>query len=327
VIGACVALAFPDRLSKRRDPSGENWLSVGGRGFRLDPLSPLAREEWLAVAEVAGTASGARILAAAPIDQETVESLFAERITSGTSVEFVPETGGVRASQGRRLGAVLLSGGQDSRADPEAIAAALVEGVRRHGLDRLPWSEAAQSLRRRAAFAAAYDPSLPDLSDAALLGSLDDWLPLLVAGKRRLAEVDPSALTGVLDARLGWEGRQRLDRLAPAMFETPAGSSHVIDYEAEGGPTVTTRVQALFGLSEHPAIAGGQVPLILSLTSPAGRPIQTTRDLPGFWRGSWTAVAKEMRGRYPKHPWPNDPAAADPTLRTKKALRKAQGER
>jgi ATP-dependent helicase HrpB len=322
-----VALAFPDRVSKRRDSSGENWLSVGGRGFRLDPLSPLAREEWLAVAEVAGTASGARILAAAPIDQAMVESLFAERITSGTSVEFVPETGGVRASQGRRLGAVLLSGGQDSRADPDAIAAALVEGVRRHGLDRLPWSEAARSLRRRAAFAAAYDPSLADLSDAALLGSLDDWLPLLVAGKRRLAEVDPSALAGVLEARLGWEGRQRLDRLAPAQFETPAGSNHAIDYDAEGGPAVTVRVQALFGLSEHPAIADGQVPLILSLTSPAGRPIQTTRDLPGFWRGSWAAVAKEMRGRYPKHPWPDEPAAADPTLRTKKALRKAQGER
>ena len=324
-IGACVALAYPDRLSRRRDSSGENWISAGGRGFRLDPLSPLAREEWLAVAEVAGTASGARILAAAAIDQAAVESLFADRISSGTSVEFVPATGAVRASQGRRLGAILLSGGQDSRADPAAVAAALVEGVRTHGLGLLPWSDAAKSLRRRAAFAAAHDPSLPDLSDGALIASLDEWLPMLVTARRRLDEIDPSALTGVLDALLGWEGRQRLERIAPAAFETPAASSHPIDYEAEGGPTVTVRVQALFGLSEHPTVAG--VPLVLSLTSPAGRAIQTTRDLPGFWRGSWSAVAKEMRGRYPRHPWPDDPAAADPTLRTKNASRQAGRER
>jgi ATP-dependent helicase HrpB len=318
-IGACVALAFPDRLSKRRGSDGVEWISVGGRGFRLDPTSPLAREPWLAVAEVAGSASGARILSAAAIDETTIEQLFGDRIESGTSVEFVPATGGVRATQGRRLGAILLSGGQDSRADPTAISAALLEGVRTHGLHLLPWSEAATSLRMRAAFARSHDPALPDLSDEALLASLHDWLPLLAADKRRLSEIDASALSGVLDGMLGWDGKQKLDRLAPAVFRTPAGSSHAIDYEAEGGPTVTVRVQALFGLSEHPSIADGRVPLILSLTSPAGRPIQTTRDLPGFWRGSWTAVAKEMRGRYPRHPWPDDPAAADPTLRTKKA--------
>jgi len=319
-VGACVALAFPDRLSKRRDSSGENWISVGGRGFRLDPASPLAREEWLAVAEVSGTAAGARILAAAPIDQATVETLYADGIRAGSQVVFDAETGGVRATQGRRLGAIQLSGGTDSKPDPEQVAAALVEGVRRYGLFLLPWSEAAQSLRRRVAFAAeAHDPSLPDLSDAALLATLDEWLPSLVAGKRRLSDVDPSALSGVLDMLLGWEGKKAVDRLAPHAFTTPAGSSHTIDYEAEAGPTVTARVQAFFGLSDHPSIAGGRIPLVLSLTSPAGRPIQTTRDLPGFWKGSWADVAREMRGRYPRHPWPDDPAAADPTLRTKKA--------
>ncbi|PWG02755.1 ATP-dependent helicase HrpB [Sphingosinicella humi] len=318
-VGPCVALAFPDRLSKRRSAEGTDWLSAGGRGFRLDPASPLAREQWLAVAEVGGAASGARILSAAPIDEADIEALFGDRIETGAQVRFDPATGGVQATHGRHLGAIRLSGGQDSRADPEAIAAALVEGVRQHGLDRLPWSEAARSLRRRAAFATAHDPALPDLSDVALLASLDEWLPLIVAGKRRLGEIDPAALTGVLDARLGWEGRKAVDRFAPHAFTTPAGSSHAIDYEAEGGPTVTVRVQALFGLAEHPAIANGKVPLVLSLTSPAGRPIQTTPDLPGFWKGSWSSVAKEMRGRYPKHPWPDDPAAADPTLRTKRA--------
>ena len=173
-------------------------------------------------------------------------------------------------------------------------------------------------------FARRFDPALPDLSDDALIGRIDEWLPPVVAGKRSLREVDPGALSGMLDGELGWDGRKRVDRLAPHAFETPAGSSHAIDYEAEAGPTVSARVQAFFGLSVHPAIGGGAVPLVLSLTSPAGRAIQTTRDLPGFWTGSWSAVAKEMRGRYPRHPWPDDPAAADPTLRTKKAQQRKQ---
>jgi len=313
-VGACVALAFPERLARRRDASGADWISVGGRGFRLDPASPLAREAWLAVAEVGGAAAGARILAAAAIAPATVEALFADRIKAGTEVAFDPATGGVRASHGRRLGAVLLSGGQDSRAEPAAIAAALLEGVRRHGLDLLPWSEAERALRRRAAFARAGDPAIPDLSDEALLATLDDWLPPLLAGKRRLGDVEPAL-------PLSWDERRRIDRLAPSHFETPAGSRHPIDYGAEAGPTVTVRVQALFGLTEHPR--AGATPLVLALTSPAGRPIQTTRDLPGFWRGSWAAVAKEMRGRYPRHPWPDDPAAADPTLRTKRAMQRS----
>ncbi|RJF93427.1 ATP-dependent helicase HrpB [Sphingomonas cavernae] len=317
--GACIALAFPDRLSKRRDADGANWISVGGRGFRLDPASPLARAEWLAVAEIQGAASGARILSAAQIDLATVEALFGDRIESGAHVTFDPATGGVRAMHGRWLGAIQLARGQDAKADPSAIAAALVEGVRTHGLDLLPWSDNAAALRLRAQFARAHDASLPDLSDVALLATLDEWLPALVAGKRRLSEISASALSGAFDGVLGWDGRKRVDTLAPAEFTTPAGSTHAIDYEAEGGPTVTTRVQALFGLATHPTVAGGRVPLVLSLTSPAGRPIQTTRDLPGFWSGSWVDVAKEMRGRYPKHPWPDDPAAANATLRTKKA--------
>ena len=318
-IGACVALAYPDRVSRRRSASGEEWLSVGGRGFRLDATSPLARAEWLAVAEVSGTAAGARILSAAALDEADVLALFASRIESGAELTFDPPTGTVRARSGRRLGAITLSEGRDAKASTEQIAAALVEGVRTHGLDLLPWSDGARSLRRRAAFARRVDPSLQDISDEVLLATLDEWLPLLLAGKASLRAVDPGALSGTLDAMLGWEGRKAVDRLAPHAFETPAGSSHAIDYEAEAGPTVTARPQAFFGLAEHPTVGGGAIPLVLSLTSPAGRPIQTTRDLPGFWAGSWAAVAKEMRGRYPRHPWPDDPARADPTLRTKNA--------
>ena len=319
VLGACIALAFPDRVSKRRGSDGADWISAGGRGFRLDPASPLAREQWLAVAEVGGTAAGARILSAAAIDEATVEALFADRIRTGSSLAFDPATGTVRARSGRSLGAIMLSQGSDGKAKPAEIEAALVEGVRAHGLSLLPWSEGSVSLRERAAFASRFELNLPDLSDDALAARLDEWLPALVAGRKRLADVDPAALAGLLDSLLGWEGRKTVDRLAPDSFRTAAGSSHDIDYRAEAGPTVTVRVQALFGLAEHPAVAGGQVPLVLSLTSPAGRPIQTTRDLPGFWKGSWSSVAKEMRGRYPKHAWPEDPAAADPTLRTKRA--------
>ncbi|WP_454885505.1 ATP-dependent helicase HrpB [Sphingomonas oryzagri] len=321
--GLCVALAYPDRIARRRDASGEAWASVGGRGYKLDPLSPLAREEWLAVAETQGIAAGARILSAAPIDRPSIEQLYGDRIAEVRAVRFDSATGGIVATRERRLGSLRLGGGPDDRPDPAGIAAALLEGVRANGLNRLSWPEGAARLRERAAFARGFDQSLADLSDEALVAAAEDWLPPLLEGRRRLDAIPPGDLAGALQGLLGWEGGRAVDRLAPDRLATPAGSSHPIDYAAEGGPTVEMRPQALFGLSVHPTVGGGRVPLILSLTSPAGRPIQTTRDLPGFWAGSWAAVAKEMRGRYPRHPWPDDPAAADPTLRTKKASQRS----
>ncbi|GGE96405.1 ATP-dependent helicase HrpB [Sphingomonas prati] len=318
VVGACLALAFPDRVARRRGADGAEWASVGGRGFRLDPMSPLAQAEWLAVGEVQGVAAGARILSAAAIDREMVETLFGERIETRRTVTFDPATGGVAALRERRLGAIRLTSGPDEARDPEAVAAALLEGVRAHGLDLLPWSEGARALQARVAYARAGGAlELPAVDDAALLVSLDEWLPGLLMGKRRLDALAAGTVEQALSAMLGWAGTQLLDRVAPAAFRSPAGSSHAIDYGADGGPAVTVRVQALYGLAVHPVAAG--VPLVLRLTSPAGRPIQTTRDLPGFWAGSWVAVAREMRGRYPRHPWPEDPAGADPTLRTKRA--------
>ncbi|GLV20440.1 helicase [Sphingobium sp. TomMM35A] len=312
--GLCLALAFPDRVAKRRSADGAEWASVGGRGFRLDPLSPLAREEWLAVGEVQGSAAGARILSAAPISETEVLRLFSKRVKEHRTVRFRAGTGGIEALRERRLGAVRLTSGSDDRPDPDAVVAALLDGVRQGGLDLLPWSDAARSLRMRAGFA-----GVEALADAALLATLDEWLSPLLAGKRRLSDIDRSQLSGVLEGIIGWDGKQQLDRLAPPAFQSPAGSSHEIDYAAEGGPRVELRVQALFGLAEHPVVGSERIPLVLSLTSPAGRPIQTTRDLPGFWAGSWSAVAKEMRGRYPRHPWPDDPAGAAATLRTKHA--------
>ena len=308
-----IAIGFPDRVAKRRDASGENWISAGGRGFRLDPAHPLARRDWLAVADIQGAASGARILSAVEIDLVTIERLFADQIRTGANIRFDPSTGGVKTESGRHLGAITIAKGQDAKADPQAITAALVDGVRDHGLSVLRLPDACERLRDRAGWA-----GLEALTDDALLATLDDWLAPLLSGKRRLTDIDEGALLGALKGVLGWEGQQQVDQLAPAHFTSPAGTTHAIDYAADAGPTVELRVQALFGIAAHPVIGRNKVPLVLSLTSPAGRPIQTTRDLPGFWSGSWKDVAKEMRGAYPRHHWPDDPTAAAASLKTKK---------
>lgn len=318
-IAKAIALAFPDRLARRRDTSGEQWQSVGGRGFRLDPTLPLARSEWLAVAEVAGAASGARILSAAAIEPSEIEALFGNQIEAYSEARFDPSTSAISASKGRRLGSIKLSSAPDPRPDPAAVEAGLIAAVRRHGLDLLPWSDATVALRRRAAFAERHDAAVPDIADTALLARADEWLAPLLHGKRRLDAVGANSLHQAIQALLGYEAGRAVDRLAPSHFHSPAGSSHPIDYGAPGGPTVEVRAQALYGLKDHPMVGGGKVPLTLAITSPAHRPIQTTKDLPAFWAGSWREVAKEMRGRYPKHPWPDDPGAASPTLKTKRA--------
>jgi ATP-dependent helicase HrpB len=319
-LGACVALAFPDRLSRPRGGGGEDWISVGGRGFRLDPASPLARSEWLAVAETAGVAAGARIVSAAAIEASEVQALFADEIVEERRVIFDRAANAVRATRRRRLGAITLGEGPDEAPDREAIAAALVEAVRRDGLAILPWAERSRRLQARAAFARRQDPALTEIDDATLAASIDAWLLPLLADCRRLDELSPDALHDALEAMLGWAGKRQVDALAPASFAAPAGSQHPIAYDDPVGPVVELRPQILFGLTSHPTVGRG-VRLVLRLVSPAGRPIQTTTDLPGFWAGSWAAVAREMRGRYPRHPWPEDPAAAVATTGTKRASR------
>lgn len=318
-LGKALALAFPDRLSRRRDLTGGAYQSVGGRGFRLDPASQLATSEWLAVGEVAGRASGARILSAATIDERDLLDLFGDMVETRHDGAFDPATGSVTPTRSRRLGAIRISSGPDSAPDQGAIEEALLEGVREHGLDLLPWDERARQLRFRTRFAHPFEAAILPLDDAVLIERADQWLAPLLAGKRRLGDISPAAIATMLEQLLGYGATRTLDRLAPAEFTSPAGSRHAIDYSAEAGPTIEVRAQALFGLSSHPSIADGSVPLVIAVTSPAGRPIQTTRDLPGFWAGSWRDVIKDMRGRYPKHLWPDDPASAQPTLRTKRS--------
>lgn len=315
-IARCLIRAYPDRIAKRRDASGEDWISAGGRAFRLDPADPLARAEWLAVGEIQGSAAGARILSAVACDESDIMTAAANRVAERKVVRWRKDLGGIEALRERTLGTIRLSSGTDDKPDRAAIVSALAEALRSEGLGMLPWGKAAEALRIRAGYAGEGEA----IGDAALLDDAEEWLEqLLPDGTRRLSAIDPSALHGLLTQRLGWDAARRIDALAPAEFSSPAGSTHAIDYAAPAGPTVELRVQALFGLAEHPTVGSQRIPLVLSLTSPAGRPIQTTRDLPAFWKGSWADVAKEMRGRYPRHPWPDDPAGANPTLRTKKA--------
>jgi ATP-dependent helicase HrpB len=200
--------------------------------------------------------------------------------------------------------------------DPALIAAALMADVRGEGLSALAWGDKARALRARVGFLRRHDAAWPDLSDDALMARLDEWLGPLLAGQARLSAIDDGALEAALLSLMPWTPRQRLEIEAPPRWTAPTGSRLAIDYAAPGGPRVDVRVQELFGLTTHPVVGPG-VPLTLALTSPAGRPIQLTADLPGFWRGAWAEVRKDMRGRYPKHPWPEDPASAAPTTRAK----------
>ncbi|MDB5715358.1 MAG: ATP-dependent helicase HrpB [Sphingomonadales bacterium] len=311
--GECIALAFPDRVAKRRSGDGADWISVGGRGFRLDPTSSLARAEWLAVAETQGSAAGARIVSAAALTFAEVESIFADTIATNDHLKFDPATGTVTARRERRLGSITLNAAPFD-APREAVANALVEGVRTHGLSVLNLPESARAFQARAGFA-----NVSGLDDATLIEHLDNWLPDLTTNKRRLSDIDPGALIQSWLNLLDWSDQQAINTRAPREFLSPAGTHHAIDYAASAGPTVELRVQALFGIATHPTIGNG-VPLVLSLTSPGAKPIQTTRDLPGFWKGSWADVVKEMRGRYPRHNWPDDPTGATASLKTKNAL-------
>jgi len=310
--GVLLALGRPDMLARRRDASGETWLSAGGRGYQLDPASPLAAREWLVIGDAQGQAKGARILSGASLESSEVEQWLAESIETGEMLRWNEAEGRVEARKERAIGAITLASVPDPSPDPEAVRAFLLERVRAKGLSLVPFSRASQALLRRARFA-----GIAALDDDALLSDLDTWLGPLVS--RKLDAIAPGALHDALRGRMTWDDQQRLERLAPAEFASPAGTRHPIDYEDEGGPSVEVRVQALFGLDSHPGFGQPAQPLLLKLTSPAGRPIQTTRDLPGFWRGSWRDVAKDMKGRYPKHRWPDEPWAENPSLKTKNA--------
>jgi ATP-dependent helicase HrpB len=316
--GVLLALAYPERVAKNRGGATGAFLLAKGRGAQVDPASPLAREPYLAVAELTGSAAAGRILLAAPIMLAEIEARFAARIETREEIAFDPASASLRMRRLRKFGALALAEQPMPPVADEAAARALAEGVARLGIARLPWSKALRQWRDRVMFLRrAEGGEWPDLSDAAL-GSDIEWLASVFAGKISLGELSADEFAGALHARLPYPLPRRLDAEAPTHFEAPTGSRVPIDYEAESGPKIAIRVQELFGLNRHPAIAGGSIALAIELLSPAQRPVQITRDLPGFWRGSYAAVRAEMRGRYPKHPWPEDPLAAAPTRKAKR---------
>ena len=320
--GSILALAYPERIGKSRGPAGGGaagaFLLANGRGAQIDAASPLAREPYLAVADLAGSAAAAHILLAAPISLAEIETHFAERIVASEEIAFDPSSAGVRMRRMRMFGALPLAEQPMPASPNEDVARILAEGVAQLGVGRLPWTKSLGQWRDRVAFLRrAEDGEWPDLSDASLAEDID-WLAEVFAGKTSLAALSADEFAGALRALLPYQLQRRLDAEAPTHFTAPTGTQVPIHYEADGGPKIAVRVQELFGLDRHPAIAGGKVPLSIELLSPAHRPVQTTRDLPGFWRGSYAAVRAEMRGRYPKHPWPDDPLAAAPTRRAKR---------
>ncbi|WP_438276088.1 ATP-dependent helicase HrpB [Nitrobacter sp.] len=318
--GLMLALAFPDRVARNR--GNGSFVLANGRGASVDPASRLAREAFIAVAELTGAAANGRILLAAPITQADIEARFADQIEADDEVSFDRAAMALRARRRKRLHAITLSEAPLAIVPSMATARIFAEGLMGAGPDRLPWSKSLKQWRDRVMFLRAAEgrkglDEWPDLSDAGLAAEAESWLVPALSDKTSLKDFSASDLSDALIALLPWSLRARLEREAPTHFEAPTGTMLAIDYEAEQGPTIAVRLQELFGLTTHPTIAQGKVPLVLELLSPAHRPVQVTRDLPGFWRGSYAAVRSDLRGRYPRHPWPEDPANAPPTRRVK----------
>jgi ATP-dependent helicase HrpB len=321
--GALLSLAWPDRIARLRGSGGTSgngaaFRLANGRGAVMDQAEPLARSPWLVIADMQGTAAAPRILSAAAIEPAEIEILHGDAFVTTREVTIEPQSGRIRVRLMRRLGTLALgeTPGELTPADePHAI---LFAHLRERGLDVLDWGKAASRLRDRLMFLHARDPSWPDVCDAALLAGLEDWLLPFLGLPKALSDITPQRLHEGLAFLVASAGKSiaEADRRAPEHFTTPAGSHVPIRYE-ENAAYLAVRVQELFGLARHPAIMDGAFALTLELLSPAHRPIQVTRDLPGFWKGSWVAVRSEMRGRYPRHPWPEDPANAAPTTRAK----------
>jgi ATP-dependent helicase HrpB len=317
-IGTLVALAYPKRIGKNRGGDNGTFLLANGRGARIDAASSLAGEPFVAVAELTGAAASTRILLAAPITLAEIEENFASLIEARENVTFDAASASLRGRRHRRLGTLVLSEQAVPVEPSEQSAEKLAAGIASLGIDRLPWSKTLQQWRDRVMFLRGSEgDEWPDLTDAALAHSVADWLAPILGLKTSLSAISPDEFDTALHAFVPWRLARRIEAEAPTHFEAPTGSRVPIDYAAEGGPKIAIRVQELFGLDRHPAIGGGKVPLVIDLLSPAHRPVQTTRDLPGFWRGSYTAVRADMRGRYPRHPWPEDPIAAVATRRAK----------
>jgi ATP-dependent helicase HrpB len=311
--GRALALAFPERVAKARDRRG-GFILANGSGGELPAHEALATAEFLAIGSLQGKAANARIGEAARLDRSDLEEIFASQIETRTQTQFDRARGTMQGRHQRRLGALILDERPISLT-AEQIEAGLFEAVRSLGIDKLTWSDRAKSYVERLNWLYARDPDQwPQGKPGAFEDGLEGWLPPALIGVKALSDVDVAA---ALENALSWPERQAMAQAAPTQFETPLETRHMIDYSAEQGPTVAVRVQELFGLERHPMLASGQVPLVFQLLSPAHRPIAVTSNLPEFWKAGWHDVRKDMKARYPRHVWPDDPATAQPTARAK----------
>lgn len=319
-LAVLLSFAYPDRIARAR--GGGKFLTFEGKEAYLPPNDPLATAEWLVIARSDGDAKSARIHLAALLEETALRHYHPGLFSSETLVEWNPQTRRVEARALERLGAVLLSSRPIPDPDPEKTKAALLEGIRLHGLESLGWDDNVRQLRSRLIALKHHCPQHcdTDFSDDALLCGLESWLLPHLGGERSLAECAAMAWEEILLSSLSWESRCEFDRLLPKRFKAPTGSEIAIDYRDPDAPVLAVRIQEMFGTTSHPSVLAGKLPLTLHLLSPAHRPIQITRDLVGFWSGSYAEVKKELKGRYPKHYWPDDPAIAQATKKTKKFM-------
>jgi len=315
--GMLLAMAFPDRVGRRRGEGGGRYLLANGRGAAFPAATGLAAQEYIVAVELDDRDREARIDMAAPLDAAEFEELFGAQITIEQRVEWDARAGAVLAERQRRFGALLIEQRPLQPPPRERAAAAMLEGVRALGLDCLPWDEATRNLRARLEFVRALPnaphPPWPASDDESLLRGLESWLSPWLEGITRREQLARVPLADALLARLSGAQRRALDELAPRELAVPSGSRVRIDYAGDGAPAINVRLQEVFGLAQTPRIGGGTVPVCFRLLSPARRPVQITRDLAGFWKTSYADVRKDMRGRYPKHPWPEDPLHAPPS--------------
>ena len=315
--GALLAFAYPDRIAQLRAPRSGRFLLRNGNGAVLASAQSLSDSPYLVAAELDGRRPESRIFLAASITLEAIEVYFGEQIVTEQTIEWDGRERAVSAREVERLGAIVLAERPHRAPDASRVTEVLLEGLAREGIDALPWNDRARSLQQRMAFLHRLDPSWPDVSDEVLGGTLSTWLGPHLSGARSLADVARVDLASALSSGLSWDRRARVDELAPTHFVVPSGSRIPIDYSDPQAPVLAVRLQEMFGLADTPRIARGTVPLTVHLLSPARRPVQVTRDLAGFWRSSYFEVRKELRGRYPKHYWPDDPMQAEPTSRAK----------
>jgi ATP-dependent RNA helicase HrpB len=312
-VGALLALAYPDRIGRQRASGDGRFTLTNGRGAHFPEPQALARQELIVAVDLDDRERDARIRLAAPLTRAELEELMAARLERSDSVEWQPREQAVLARRVLRLDGLVLAESTLPEVPREPARAAMLQGIRQLGIEALPWSREARELQARVAFVRGLDGAhrgWPDLADAALAATLDDWLAPWLDGVTRREHLARIALPEALLARLSWEQRRELDALAPSQLTVPSGSRVRIDYLDDSAPAVAVRLQEVFGLTATPRIGGGRVPITFKLLSPAQRPVQVTRDLASFWRGAYAEVRKDLRGRYPKHHWPENPLEA-----------------